>query len=259
AIDRTAYATTAAGELYRSRDGGRSWTIVGAAPERPSFQDVVVNRVGVAFVASDSGVWQYATPAEDILINGRFENNGGWEMSVTPQTAVYSDEVVYAGRQSARIGGVNAANKYAYSSARQTVALPANTIEATLTFQAYFVSGEAIEANQIQALLPDGFEGGTAVAGTTAVAVGDAQYALILDPNSGDILETLLWELENGQTWQTYSFDLIHYAGQEIMLHFGAYNDGLDGQTGLYLDDAALVIRQTDIWANQVFLPVIIK
>ena len=92
-----------------------------------------------------------------------------------------------------------------------------------------------------------------------AVVAGDAQYGLILDPTSGDILETIFWQLSNDQAWQTHTFDLSGYAGQTIRLHFGVYNDGLNGATAVYLDNAALLVEQGDRWTNKVFLPAILK
>lgn len=253
AVDHTAYVTTGDGELYRSRDGGIGWTLVGSAPGQPAFYDVKVNRQGTVFVSSSLGVWQYSTPAQDILINGGFEAGGGWEMPVTAYSARYTEDAVYDGRRAAQIGIANDANKLAYSSARQTITLPANTITATLSFQLYPVSGEAVAASQDQ-LFP-----AAVIDQPAATTVGDAQYGLILDPVSGAVMETIFWDLSNDQAWQAHSFNLSGYAGQTIRLHFGAYNDGLGGVTAVYLDNAALVIQQTDIWANQVFLPITVK
>ncbi|MCB9420430.1 MAG: hypothetical protein H6667_11540 [Ardenticatenaceae bacterium] len=252
AIDHTVYGLTGT-ELYRSRDGGLSWTMIGAAPGQPTFHDLQVNRQGTVFVSTSRGIWQYDTAALDILINGRFEANSGWEMLVTRYQAGYTDDVVFDGRQAVQIGITNDVNKLAYSSARQSVTLPTNTITATLSFQLYPVSGEATPASQEQ-LFP-----AAGLAQPTSTAAGDAQYGLVLDPVSGEILDTIFWQLSNGQEWQTHTFDLSGYAGQTILLHFGVYNDGLGGVTAVYLDNAALVIQQTDIWANKVFLPVILK
>jgi hypothetical protein len=132
--------------------------------------------------------------------------------------------------------------------------LPASAIAATLSFRVYPISGEAINVSQAQL-----FADGLGVERPTAVNAGDSQYGLILDPANGAILETIFWQLSNNQTWETHTFDLSGYAGQTIMLHFGAYNDGLGGQTGFYLDQSALLIEQSDIWANQSFLPIIVK
>ncbi len=251
-IDHTVYGLTRK-ELYRSRDGGVSWTLVGSAPGQPTLYNLQVNRQGTVFVSTSQGVWQYTTPAQDILINGRFEANSGWEMPVTRYQASYTDDVVYDGQQAAQIGIVNDGNKLAYSSARQLITLPANTITATLSFEIYPVSGEAVAASQTTLFPAAGLDQ------STAAAAGDAQYGLILDPDSGDILETVFWELSNDQAWQPHTFDLSSYAGQTIRLHFGVYNDGLGGATAVYLDNTALVIEQTSIWANKVFLPIALK
>lgn len=251
-IDHTVYGLTG-NELYRSRDGGTRWTPVGSAPGQPTFYNLQVNQQGTVFVSTSQGVWQYTTPAQDILINGRFEANSGWEMPVTHYQASYTDDVVYDGQQAAQIGLVNDVDKLAYSSARQTVTLPANTITATLSFQLYPVSGETVAASQEQLFPAAGLEQ------STAAAAGDAQYGLVLDPDSGETLETIFWELSNDQAWQPHTFDLSGYAGQTIMLHFGVYNDGVGGRTAVYLDNAALVIEQTSIWANKVYLPVVLQ
>jgi hypothetical protein len=214
---------------------------------------VKVNQQGTVFVSSSQGVWQYSTPAQDILINGGFEASGGWEMPVTRYQASYTDDVVFDGWQAAQIGITNDGNKLAYSSARQTITLPANTITATLSFQLYPVSSEATLASQAELFPTAGTEQ------STATIAGDAQYGLILDPDNGEILDTIFWELSNDQAWQTHTFDLSGYAGQTILLHFGVYNDGLGGVTAVYLDNAALVIEQTNIWANKTFLPVVLK
>ena len=72
-------------------------------------------------------------------------------------------------------------------------------------------------------------------------------------------LHVAIRKLSNDQAWQPHRFDLSDYAGQTILLHFGVYNDGAGGATAVYLDNAALVIEQTDIWANKVFLPLALK
>jgi bacillopeptidase F (M6 metalloprotease family) len=67
---------------------------------------------------------------------------------------------------------------------------------------------------------------------------------LLLDPDSGAIVATLFWELSNAESWGAHAFDLTAYAGQTLRLHFGVYNDGADGQTGMYVDNVALVVER---------------
>ena len=254
ATDNVAYVTTRAGALYRSRDRGSSWTIVGTAPGQPAFADVVVDGAGAVFVASDAGVWRYKTSQFDIVINGGFETRDAWVLPVTPKTARYSDTVVYDGRQAMQIGSVGGANVPAYSSAWQEVKIPAGTKTAMLAFYTYAVSGDGDIAAESAVLAPNS---PAALSETAVAAAGDAQYALIRDPGSNTVLETLFWEQSNGQTWQSRSYDLSAYAGQTMRLHFGVYNDGSDGHTGLIVDNVALLVGTEISRSYAVYLPVV--
>jgi bacillopeptidase F (M6 metalloprotease family) len=68
---------------------------------------------------------------------------------------------------------------------------------------------------------------------------GDWQYVLILDEHD-HTLDTLVGQRTDDRQWAFHQFDLGAYAGQTIKLHFGVYNDGMDGVTGLYVDDVSL-------------------
>lgn len=59
AQDQTAYASASQGQLYRSLDGGHSWTLLGSAPGASVFYDVYARPDGRIYVGSDKGVWQY--------------------------------------------------------------------------------------------------------------------------------------------------------------------------------------------------------
>jgi photosystem II stability/assembly factor-like uncharacterized protein len=241
-------------DLYRSLDGGLSWTAVGA-PQRPiAFSDLVANRRGDVYVASDLGVWRYHTSARNVVVDGGFEGEGGWELPQTPQPAGYSSRVVYAGARSMRVGVDDGPNAVAYSSARQVVAIPDDISQATLSATIYPVAGVSATTLQSQ-VYPDNLalDG----AGPVYPAAGDAQYLLLLDPDTGAILDVLFWTLSNAQAWQPLSFDLTGYAGRSLKLHFGVYNDGAGGRAGMYVDDVALVLRRPG--AEIVYLPAIFK
>ena len=60
--DRAAYATSSK-QLYRSLDGGESWTALGAPPGSPDLYDVAVDSAGHVQMASNAGVWRYTTSA----------------------------------------------------------------------------------------------------------------------------------------------------------------------------------------------------
>jgi photosystem II stability/assembly factor-like uncharacterized protein len=252
ATDRIAYATSSR-QLYRSRDGGQSWTALGGPPGSPTLYDVVVNAAGHVYVTSSAGVWHYATLFQDIIVDGGFEGDGGWDMPTTPQPAGYSPEVTYDGFRSARVGIVNDSNTYAFSSARQEVTIPVDAVAATLGCHLYPVSGESMAVPQSQA-----FRRGVALDAwhsLSSASAGDAQYVLVLDSDD-TILEFLFWDLSNDQHWQRHTFDLTNYAGQTIKLHFGVRNDGQDGQTGMYVDNVSLIIERPGI--ERVYLPLVV-
>ena len=238
-FDHTAYVTSK-DQLYRSLSGGLSWTAVGAPPEA-SLYDLVVNSQGDMYVATDSGVWHYSTPAQDILVNGGFEADSGWELPQTPRPAGYSGHVAYDGARSMRIGTDNGTNVRAYSSARQVVTIPADAISATLHCSIYPVSGESTKIALTQTF-PEGMIVDDML--SSGAAIVDAQYLLLLGPSGSPNLKTLFYQLSNEQRWQHFTFDLTPYAGQTFMLYFGVSNDGAGGQTGMYVDNVSLVIRR---------------
>jgi hypothetical protein len=125
-----------------------------------------------------------------------------------------------------------------------------------LSFYTYGVSGSGAMALET-AVFPQKFAATTAE--PAGAAGGDAQYALILDPGDGAILETLFWEQTNSQMWQSRTFDLSAYAGQTIRLHFGTFNDGSGGHTGLIVDNVSLLVDADISWSYAVYLPVAVK
>ena len=68
---------------------------------------------------------------------------------------------------------------------------------------------------------------------------------------------TLFWSLSNAQAWQRYSVDLMPFAGKTIVLRLGVLNDGLGGQTALYIDNASLITLGSA--GKRVYLPIILK
>ncbi len=125
-------------------------------------------------------------------------------------------------------------NVYSYSSVRQTVSVPTDTISATLRFWLYPMSGEPPGA-LIPPLWP------LAASIEEAALAGDVQYVIVIDEN--DVTSSLVSQRTNDQAWTFYEFgDLGIYAGQTIKLQFGVYNDGADGVTAMYVDDVSLEV-----------------
>jgi photosystem II stability/assembly factor-like uncharacterized protein len=251
AANQTAYALTSQA-LYRSRDGGVSWVLVGAPPDGPALSHLVVDSAGRVYVSGSTGVWRYDTIRHNLIVNGGFEGSGGWSLPATATPGRYGQEVAYNGRYAMRLGLDNEANRYGYSSARQTFTLPPGTLQATLTFYLYPASGEATTA---LAAAPSPQERWLE---TEALAAGDAQYVLLIDPVINGVLETLHWGLSNDQAWQRYTIQLSpEYAGRPLLLHFGVLNDGVNGRSALYIDDVSLVILDSSLAPHQLHLPLV--
>ena len=171
----------------------------------------------------------------EAIINGGFEGNTGWEIPITEYPAGYSNSEAHSGSRSMRTGIVTLGdNTFSYSSARQRVTIPAGTTSAYFTFWIKSFSGGA---------------GGLSFPGKPALGAplsevqmaGDVQYVLVLD-NNNNIINTLIWQLSNNRSWSAYQFNLVAYAGQTIWLHFGTYNDGLNGVSSMFVDDVSLDI-----------------
>ncbi len=168
------------------------------------------------------------------MTNGGFEDAAGWEIPITGYPAAYSEAQAHTGVRSMRVGIITPGdNIESYSSIRQLIAIPADADSVTLDFWWYTVSGDTA------ALGPMPFRPGTRPEDTPLLA--DAQYVLVLN-EANEILEYLLWQLSDDQQWSFHSFDLSAYADQTIKLHFGAYNDGFGGVTGVYVDDVVLEV-----------------
>ncbi|MFC1878615.1 carboxypeptidase-like regulatory domain-containing protein [Chloroflexota bacterium] len=168
-----------------------------------------------------------------VLENGGFESNTWWNFPTSQWPAVYSTDIVHNGARSVRTGIRDQAdNRYSYSSLRSpAMAIPTDTDSAKLRLWLFPISSEATLATIPQA--PDGPAFGDA---TTAY---DAQYVMVLD-GSNNLLETLLWIRSNNQMWTYHEFNLSKWAGTTVKIQVGVYNDGSDGVTALYVDDASL-------------------
>ena len=183
---------------------------------------------------TDGPVWAFATSSvtcSEAIANGGFELDSGWQIPSTAYPAAYSIAVARSGMRSARIGIVEpASNVLSYSSVRQTVTIPANAASARVRFWLYAVSQAPGSV-----VAPSGLLG----ASPEAVAVADAQYVLVLN-QSDQVIGQLLYQLRQDPRWVFYEYDLLAYAGKTVKLQFGVSNDGLDGVTGMFVDDVSV-------------------
>lgn len=248
--------------LFRSYDRGASWVDLGPPPANPDILDLAVTATAsegvVAHVATTQGVWHFQAPCEERMVNAGFEYPSGWHFPVTTYPAAYSTENQHSGARSARIGILQARdNRFAYSSAQQTVVIPSDAVSVTLHLWWNAISGEAdlpavtaSPAELTQAAADDKADAGLAA---------DRQYVLLLN-EQGTILKQLLWTRRNRQTWQPLTFDVSAYAGQTVQIHLGVYNDGVGGVTAMFVDDVMLTVcRGATTAPNAGYLPLIRK
>ena len=153
-----------------------------------------------------------AAGCSELIANGGFEETAAWEILNTSYPAAYSTARAHGGSRSLRAGlEPGGYITRSYSSAQQTVALPASLGSAMLTYWWYPVSKDA----------------------------DDFQYLLLLD-GDGAILDSLLWASADDQTWLSAQAGLTEYAGLTLTLRVGVYNDGDDDLTRMYVDDVSL-------------------
>ncbi|HUW09357.1 MAG TPA: hypothetical protein VM537_06470, partial [Anaerolineae bacterium] len=193
-------------------------------------------------------------PCAEMVLNGDFEVNGGWTMPYTPMRAGYSTDFALSGVRSMRTGiAQGGSDIYSYSAASQSITLPPGPGSATLSMWTYLVSSEtgasasASPAQGGYSILESRFPGlrlPSDAARTAAAfpAAGDRQYVLLRD--QGGAWHLLLWTLADTRTWQNLELDLSAYLGQTVLLHFETYNDGEDGVTAMYVDDASIQVCQ---------------
>jgi hypothetical protein len=169
------------------------------------------------------------------VANGGFEQDGDWEIPDTWYDAGYTTAKAHSGARSMRVGIVQSGDNIdSYSSARQLITVPADASSANLRFWLYSLSDESVTGAVLSSgSLPSSME--------EAASSGDAQFVLILDEQN-DWIDTLLWQRQDDQDWAPYEHSLIDHAGQTVKLHFGVYNDGVGGVTGMYVDDVSLEI-----------------
>jgi hypothetical protein len=180
----------------------------------------------------------------DFVLNGSFEDSTAWQQPVTEYTAGYTTAAAHTGVRAMRTGITDAAqNKYSYSSTRQPIKIPKGTTGAILRMWLYPVSSDT--STLAMPSLPNGLEMDNEALGS------DGQYVLVVDPeddpydpDTGELLETLLWMRSNDQQWGLYEFNLSEYASPTedvwIKIQAGTYNDGIGGVTSMYVDDVVL-------------------
>ncbi len=148
-------------------------------------------------------------PAESVIANGGFEYDGDWTIYETAHPARYVSSPVHSGARSLQTGIAELSeNVYSYSSAEQTFVVPADE-HVTLAY--WYLA-------QIKA--------------------GD--YAYVYLRPTGGWWQVLRIVRQDTPGWTRAIHSLDAYAGQQVTLRFGTFNDGQDGVSAMYVDDVRL-------------------
>ncbi|MBN1487560.1 MAG: N-acetylmuramoyl-L-alanine amidase [Anaerolineae bacterium] len=145
-----------------------------------------------------------------VLASG-FESEDGWSYN----RAIRVDNPVYQGSFAAQVGippGVTQDEQESYSSVSHLLALPSN-VDIMLRYYAYAVaSGEDAD---------------------------DRAYLSLRD-ESGPTLDTEFSGVSNAQQWESRSYDLSRFAGNNVILYLGVFNDGDTDTAAMYIDQVVI-------------------
>ncbi|HUT20322.1 MAG TPA: N-acetylmuramoyl-L-alanine amidase [Anaerolineae bacterium] len=146
------------------------------------------------------------TPPAELIVNGGFEQEGGWVLHDTSYPARYVQEPRYAGARALQTGiEEGGRNTYSYSSAEQTLVLPAS---GDIRLRYWYTS-----------------------------RVDGTDFAYVFLRDSGQRWRLLMVNRVTTGGWTGASHDLNVYAGQAVTLRFGTFNDGQRGTSAMYVDE----------------------
>lgn len=156
---------------------------------------------------------QPTAACQELLLNGNLEGSGGWRFGATPAPGTIVDTPVHAGAFAIRIGIASNTNVVAYSTAYQTVTLPANAEQILLTYwERPGATGDSGDYREVVALRSD----------------FTVLRSLTRQAGPGD------------EQWAQRSFDLSDLRGQTLVLYLNVYNNGSGATLVNYLDDLSL-------------------
>lgn len=156
----------------------------------------------------------YAQTCSELIVDGGFEAGGAWQLGPSPVTPQYVTYASHTGNQSLVLGITSGANIESFSSARQTVTLPASAAQITLSFWAYAMADSP--------------------------ATTDYMEVVLLNATGTTILNKPWQSHNDSRLWNRYAFDLTAWRGQTVQVYFNVYNDGLGGRAAMFLDDVSL-------------------
>ncbi len=147
----------------------------------------------------------------DLIPNGGFETDAGWDLLSTGHPAAYVTDPVHAGQRAGQ--ALVPAGQAGYSSLSTSVDLP-DQAPLTLSFWFYPMYND--------------------------YGAGDLQYVSLTDEQGATYV---LWRArQNDRQWLQANLDLTPYQGQSVVLRFGVSNDGDYNTVGLAVDDVSLPV-----------------
>jgi hypothetical protein len=152
----------------------------------------------------------------ELIQNGGFETNDAWQLGVSPSPAQYVTSGQHSGSRALQLGIIGGPNRLSFSSARQTVTIPADATQAQLSFWYYAV--------------------------VTGAPAGDYMEMTLLSADGYTVLRRLWYSQADSRAWNPLSFDLLPWRGQTVQVYFNTFNDGTGGTAGMLLDDVSLVM-----------------
>lgn len=158
-------------------------------------------------------------PCSNLIVNGSFEEDGGWYWELTPKPPTFTQDVAWDGSRSMLLGNLDpSTDTLAFSSVWQDITVPADASSVKLTFHYKLVS----QGQQ---------------------AFDEAKFVL-LNPADGSILAVPWREKQDtAGGWEEVTIDLTSLTrGQTIRFYFGVVNDGNGNPTAMYLDDVRLMV-----------------
>lgn len=171
--------------------------------------------LALAVLAGLSTAPVQANGCTELITDGGFETGGAWQLGVSPVTPQYVTYARHGGTRALALGIISGGNQVSYSSARQTVSIPASPAQVTLSFWFYAMAG--------------------------APATTDYMEVVLLDASGATILAKPWYSHNDSRIWNQINFDLTPWRGQTVQVYFNVYNDGLGGVAAMFLDDVSLV------------------
>lgn len=155
-----------------------------------------------------------AETCTELLTDGSFETGANWQLGPSPVMPQYVTYTKHSGNRSLSLGITSGANVESFSSARQTVTIPAASPQVLLSFWFYAMADSP--------------------------ATTDYMEVVLLDATGTAILNKPWSSHNDSRVWNQLTFDLTSWRGQTVQLYFNVYNDGLGGRAAMFLDDVSL-------------------